>query len=68
MATSRFDQPWCKAKIRWCSIDAHLYQKVVISYLVFLHITAANAFNVYYNSQLSDQLPDLKDQKSLTLS
>jgi len=36
-------------------------------YMAILTFKAVNTFSRHYNDQVSDQLPDLQDQESLTL-
>jgi len=38
-----------------------------MSYMEVLTFKAVNTFSWHYNDQISDQIPNLQDQKSLTL-
>jgi len=67
MATSCFDSPWCKAINCWHSVEAHIHDQAGSVLLPFWPIMAANIFSMYQTGQISDQLPDIQDQKSLTL-
>jgi len=64
---SRFDYPWWQAKNCWRSVDAHFHDGAGNVALSLLPIKAANTLNMHSNDQIACELPDLQDQKSLTL-
>jgi len=55
------------AKNHWCSVDAHVQNLAETVHLPLLPIKAANTAIILNYYQMSFQLPDLQDQKSLTL-
>jgi len=64
---SRFDYRWWKAEILWHSVDAHFHDGARSVSPTFFHINAANKLSTYRNDHIAFELPDLQDQKLLTL-
>ena len=63
-----FDYQWWNAKNRWCSCDAHFHEGAQSVSLSFFPIKAANTLIIYKNDDITFDLPDLQDQKSLTFN
>jgi len=61
------DSSRCKAKNRWCSVDAHAQNGAVTVLLSLLLITAANWSILPNSNQINYQIPYLQHQKLLTL-
>jgi len=64
---SLFDYPWWKAKNRWYSIDTHFHDGAGNVALCLFPMKAAKTLIMHSNDQIASELPDLQDQKSLTL-
>jgi len=65
--TSRFDYQWWKARNHWPSVDAHFDDGARSVSRPFFPIKAANTWIIYRNKHIAFDLPDLQDQKLLTL-
>jgi len=61
------DNPRCKANNHWLSIKAHFPNGAMAVLLSLLPIKTAITFIMPNDCQITFQLPDLKDWKSLTL-
>ena len=55
------------AKNDWRSIEAHFHEGARGVWLSFSPIQSANTLIIYRNDHIAFDLPDLEDQKSLTL-
>jgi len=64
---SGFDYQWWTAKNRWHSFDAHLHGGARSVSLSSFPLKAATTWFIYRNDNITFDLPDLRDQKSLTL-
>ena len=64
---SRFYYPTYRTKNRWRSIDGHFEDGVGSVFLTLLPIKDANTLIMCIHYQVAFLLPDLQDQKSLTL-
>jgi len=64
---SRFDYPTYRTKNRWPSVDAHFQDVAVSVFLTLLPIKDTNTLIMCIHYQVTFLLPDLQDQKSLTL-
>jgi len=64
---SHFDYQWWKAKNHWRSVDTHYHDGAWSVSLSFFPIKAANTLIIYRIYHTVFDLPDLQDQKSLTL-
>jgi len=67
MAALGFDYRWWKPKNCWQCIDAHFHDRARSVSLSVLPLKEANTLIMYNNDQVTFQLPDLQDQKLLTL-
>jgi len=67
MDASGVDYQWLKAKNHWRSIDAHFYEGAQSVLLSSFPVKAANTLIIHRNNHIAFDLPDLQDQKSLTL-
>jgi hypothetical protein len=67
-ATNRnISYSWYTAKDRWRSVDAHAKNGAVTVLLSLLPVKAANTTVMHNNDQVTGELPDIQDHKSLTL-
>jgi len=64
---SHFDCPWWKAKICWHSVDARSHDGAGNVALSLFPIKVSNTMSMNSNNQIASELPDLQDQKLLTL-
>jgi len=64
---SRFDCQWWMDKYCWGSSEAHFHEGARSVSRCFFPIKAANTLMIYRNDHIAFDLPDLQDQKMLTL-
>jgi len=64
---SGFDYQWWQGRHCWRSFEAHFREGAWSVSLSFFPITAANTLIIYRNDHIAFDLPDIQDQKSLTL-
>ena len=62
-----FDYQWWMAKNGWRSVDAHLHDGAGKVPQSLFPIMAANTMIMHSNNQIACELPDLQDQKLMTL-
>jgi len=64
---SHFNYLTYRTRNRWRTIDAHYQEIVEMASVAFSPIMAANTVIIHTNYQITFWLPDLQNQKSLTL-